>query len=951
MSLPPIDLAVFHENGYIRKQCRITELWFWTTDPDRTTCGDTTEDEYTFIGAPLIQGYPMRGKALKDAMRETFLAFFENHEHTRVQPYPVLARWRDDIHLTIASIADFQPHVTSGEVEPPANPLTISQPCIRLTDVDAVGRSGRHLTTFEMMAHHVFNRPDEGRMFYWMEECVRFCHDLMTDALGIDANEITYVENPWCGGGNAGAAVEVIVGGLELATLVFMNLEEHPDGDVELKGDKYREMPLQIIDTGYGLERFCWAAAGTPTIYESIYPDSTAWLKDLANFSSITAQWPDLDLDALLGEMSRLNGIMNIEPGVDAEELQATFLRRLAERGIEVTGEQFAAVTEPLAKIYAIPDHLHALCNMLGDGLVPSNAKAGYLARMLARRTLRLRDELNLSVSLADLAQHHIEVNLAGADMKQTHDGLLGILALEEARYGEMLRKGGNVINTQLKSLPKDATSIPDEVLFNMNDSHGLAPDMAVGLAKQAGWSSVSVRTGFAAEMAERHARLAKQAAQAVEPKPLVEHIPSLPSTHALYYEDVQQQEFDASVLACLPLVGDDLPEGATHAIITDKTCFYPEGGGQEGDYGVLSTDSVQCRVLDTRKVNEHVLHLTDGPFDKGDLVHGSLDWKRRKQLMDHHTDVHIVGGAARRVLGPHVYQAGANKSVEMARLDITHFNRLTRDDLDAIESLANEVLGQVQRTEKTELNRKDADKKYGFDLYQGGAPKGSSIRILRIADHDIQACGGTHHDEPGQIGSIRIVRSAAVQDGVERLHIVAGESALNYAREQDAVLRAACEIYGIPSPELPRTSESFYKEWKDQRKRSEQLEAEIVRFRTSGGGSDSQEIDGVRIVIMEAHGNLKKMTKMLKELTLDSSKPTLAVLGSKEGGGKLMIAVTENTIAAERYDAVTLLREIAPHINGGGGGRPTLAQGGGSNPDGLDAALDAARASVGING
>ncbi|MFL2949747.1 MAG: alanine--tRNA ligase [Candidatus Poseidoniaceae archaeon] len=951
MSLPPIDLAVFHENGYIRKQCRITELWFWTTDPDRTTCGDTTEDEYTFIGAPLIQGYPMRGKALKDAMRETFLAFFENHEHTRVQPYPVLARWRDDIHLTIASIADFQPHVTSGEVEPPANPLTISQPCIRLTDVDAVGRSGRHLTTFEMMAHHVFNRPDEGRMFYWMEECVRFCHDLMTDALGIDANEITYVENPWCGGGNAGAAVEVIVGGLELATLVFMNLEEHPDGDVELKGDKYREMPLQIIDTGYGLERFCWAAAGTPTIYESIYPDSTAWLKDLANFSSITAQWPDLDLDALLGEMSRLNGIMNIEPGVDAEELQATFLRRLAERGIEVTGEQFAAVTEPLAKIYAIPDHLHALCNMLGDGLVPSNAKAGYLARMLARRTLRLRDELNLSVSLADLAQHHIEVNLAGADMKQTHDGLLGILALEEARYGEMLRKGGNVINTQLKSLPKDATSIPDEVLFNMNDSHGLAPDMAVGLAKQAGWSSVSVRTGFAAEMAERHARLAKQAAQAVEPKPLVEHIPSLPSTHALYYEDVQQQEFDASVLACLPLVGDDLPEGATHAIITDKTCFYPEGGGQEGDYGVLSTDSVQCRVLDTRKVNEHVLHLTDGPFDKGDLVHGSLDWKRRKQLMDHHTAVHIVGGAARRVLGPHVYQAGANKSVEMARLDITHFNRLTRDDLDAIESLANEVLGQVQRTEKTELNRKDADKKYGFDLYQGGAPKGSSIRILRIADHDIQACGGTHHDEPGQIGSIRIVRSAAVQDGVERLHIVAGESALNYAREQDALLRAACEIYGIPSAELPRTSERFYKEWKDQRKRIEQLEAEIVRLRTSGGGSDSQEIDGVRIVIMEAHGNLKKMTKMLKELTLDSSKPTLAVLGSKEGGGKLMIAVTENTIAAERYDAVTLLREIAPHINGGGGGRPTLAQGGGSNPDGLDAALDAARASVGING
>ncbi|DAC32621.1 MAG TPA: alanine--tRNA ligase, partial [Candidatus Poseidoniales archaeon] len=354
--------------------------------------------------------------------------------------------------------------------------------------------------------------------------------------------------------------------------------------------------------------------------------------------------------------------------------------------------------------------------------------------------------------------------------------------------------------------------------------------------------------------------------------------------------------------------------------------------------------------VLDTRKVGAHVFHLTNGPFDKGDLVHGSLDWKRRKQLMDHHTAVHIVGGAARRVLGPHIYQAGANKSVDMARLDITHFHRLTRDDLEAIEALANEVLGQVQRTEKTELNRKDADKKYGFDLYQGGAPKGSSIRILRIADHDIQACGGTHHDEPGQIGSIRIVRSAAVQDGVERLHIVAGQAALNYARQQDALLREACELYGIPSADLPRTSERFYNEWKEQRKRIEQLEAEIVRLRTSGGGSDSQEVDGVRIVIMEAHGNLKKMTKMLKELTLDRQQPTLAVLGSREGGGKLMIAVTENTVASERYDAVVLLREIAPHINGGGGGRPTLAQGGGSNADGLDAALDAARTSVGLS-
>ncbi|MBJ64722.1 MAG: alanine--tRNA ligase [Euryarchaeota archaeon] len=948
MGLPPIDLQVFHENGYTRRQCRVTGLWFWSSDPNRDTCGDTEEDEYTFIGAPIIDGFSQRGRELKDAMREEFIGFFEQREHTRVEPYPVLARWRDDIHLTIASIADFQPHVTSGVVEPPANPLAISQPCIRLNDIDAVGRSGRHLTTFEMMAHHVFNRPDEGKMYYWMEECVKYCHDMLCETFGIDPVEITYVENPWSGGGNAGPAVEVIVGGLELATLVFMNLEENEEGDVEIKGVKYSEMPLQIIDTGYGLERFCWAAAGTPTIYEAIYPESVSWLKEQAGFSAEMFEMTQSELDSVLGEMSRLFGIMNIEIGSDGDRMREVFLSRLGERGHTIDSKMFTAITEPLSKIYAIPDHMHALVNMLGDGLVPSNAKAGYLARMIARRVLRMRDDLGLDVSLSDLALHHLEVNYSTKRMKQTQEGLVTILKGEEDRYDEMLRKGMQVVKTAIKDIPKEAAELPDEILFTINDSHGIAPDLVMNIATELGWENLVLRTGFNAELAERHAAMAKAAAKTVSAKSLVENLPDLPATVTLYYEDVSLQNFEASVLACLPLIGEDLPDGATHGIVLDRTCFYPEGGGQEGDYGNLTCDSASHSILDTRKVGELVIHLSSGPFEVGDMVHGKLDWTRRRQLMDHHTSVHIVGGAARRLLGPHIYQAGANKSVESARLDITHHRRLTRSDLDQIEALANEVVQNVSRTEKLILDRKDADRKYGFDLYQGGAPKGSSIRILRIADHDIQACGGTHHDEPGRIGQIRIVRSNAVQDGVERLHIVAGQAAMEHARTQESLLRDASEIFQVPVEDLPTTANRFFGEWKEQRKRIEALEAEIVRLRTSGGGNDLAEVDGVRVVIMEVDGDLKQMTKMLKELTLDASKPTLAILGSREGGGKLMIATTEGTIASERFNAVEILRSISSHINGGGGGRPTFAQGGGSNPDGLPAALDAAKQLIG---
>ena len=158
MTFGEVEIPFWKESGHVCKTCIITGSRFWTRDQSRETCGDSTEDPYTFIGEPIIDGFRVLGKELKDAMRERFHDFFEKKGHSRVSPYPVVARWRDDIHLTIASIADFQPHVTSGLVPPPANPLVISQPCIRLTDVAAVGRSGRHLSTFEMMAHHAFNK-------------------------------------------------------------------------------------------------------------------------------------------------------------------------------------------------------------------------------------------------------------------------------------------------------------------------------------------------------------------------------------------------------------------------------------------------------------------------------------------------------------------------------------------------------------------------------------------------------------------------------------------------------------------------------------------------------------------------------------------------------------------------------------------------------------------------
>ncbi|MEL0213484.1 MAG: alanine--tRNA ligase [Euryarchaeota archaeon] len=952
MAFGETNIPFWEESGHSCRVCSVTGLRFWSRDENRTTSGDTVEDSYTFIGNPIIKGFPMRGKELKDAMRETFLDYFEQRGHARIDPYPVLARWRDDIHLTIASIADFQPHVTSGLVPPPANPLGISQPCIRLTDVAAVGRSGRHLTTFEMMAHHAFNRPDDGDVIYWIDQCVRYCDDMLVNTFGIEPADITYIENPWSGGGNAGPALEVIVGGLELATLVFMNLEEHEDGDVEIKGLRYREMPLQIIDTGYGLERFCWAAAGTPTIYEAIYPESVGWLKQIVGFDSmVEGLGLGVDTDDLLAELSQLAGILNIDVGTDVDSLYQRLVERLGDGGVEISVSDLKRLTEPLSSIYAIPDHMHAICNMLGDGLVPSNAKAGYLVRMMARRVCRMKGDLGIDASLSELAAHHIDTHLDMDGFLQSRDGIIIILDLEEARYHEMLRKGEAAVKTALRELPQDAHNAPDEVLFRLAEERGLNPDMVVSIATKLGWKNLSVRVGFAADMAARNAERTKVAAKGKERGQIFQSYS--PPTRQDYYSDTSQTEFSAVVLDCKPLnqiqinslnLSSEVVEMPTHSVVLDSTLFYPEGGGQLGDQGSLGT----ATVVDTRIENGVIYHLTNKSVQEGEIT-GKIDWERRRQLMDHHTAVHIVGGSARAILGPHIWQAGSNKGGRYARIDLTHYSRLSRDDLDKIEDHANDIIAKNPVVEKLVLDRAEADVQFGFELYQGGPPKHSQIRIIKIGDHDVQACGGTHHDNTGEVAELRIIRSSQVQDGVERLQIVAGETAREHARIQERLLNESSEVLGVSPEDLPSAVSRFFDEWKSQQKKIESLEAEIVRLRTSGGGDGAIYKDGIRYAVMEVDGDMKAVMSMLSQLTRDPQNPTLAVLGTRDGGGKLIVASTEGSLAAEKHDATEILRAIAGHIDGGGGGRPTMAQGGGSNSDGIPDALEAARNLLGL--
>ncbi len=258
MDAAEYDLAFFRRLGFHRRACRSCGSAFWTLG-DHEQCQEAPCVPYGFIGHSPFN----RPRGLSE-MREEYLTFFEHRGHTRIRRYPTVARWRNDVFFTQASIYDFQPWVTSGAIPPPANPLTISQPVLRFIDLEEVGRSGRHFTLFEMMAHHAFNRPDHE--VYFKDRTVELCHELLTSQMGVDPARITYKEEEWEGGGNLGPSLSVGVLGLELATLVFMEYVR--------QGDRLAPMPLTVVDTGYGLERFTWVSQATKTAYEAAFAAS-----------------------------------------------------------------------------------------------------------------------------------------------------------------------------------------------------------------------------------------------------------------------------------------------------------------------------------------------------------------------------------------------------------------------------------------------------------------------------------------------------------------------------------------------------------------------------------------------------------------------------------------------------------------------------------------------------
>ncbi|WP_297467951.1 alanine--tRNA ligase [Thermococcus sp.] len=905
---------MFKEEGWIRKRCPKCGKYFWTLDPDRETCGDPPCDEYQFIGKP---GIPR--KYTLDEMREKFLSFFEKHGHGRVKRYPVLPRWRDDVLLVGASIMDFQPWVISGEADPPANPLTISQPSIRFTDIDNVGITGRHFTIFEMMAHHAFNYP--GKPIYWMDETVELAFEFFTKELKMKPEDITFKENPWAGGGNAGPAFEVLYRGLEVATLVFMQYKKAPENAdpsqvVEIKGEKYVPMETKVVDTGYGLERLVWMSHGTPTAYDAVLGYVIEPLKKMAGVEKID--------ERILMENSRLAGMFDIE---DMGDLR--YLREQVAKRVGITVEELEKAVRPYELIYAIADHTKALTFMLADGVIPSNVKAGYLARLLIRKSIRHLRELGLEIPLAEIVAMHIkELSPTFPEFKEMEDVILDIINVEEKRYHETLKRGSELVKREIAKLKKKGINeLPLEKLILFYESHGLTPEIVAEVAQ---------KEGVKVEIPDNFYTLVAKQAEKTEKKTAGEYVvdfelvKDLPDTRTLYYEDPFMKEFDAEVLKII----DDW-------VVLNQTAFYPEGGGQPYDTGILEVNGEEVKVTNVQKVGKVILHKVERPelFREGAKVHGRLDWERRIQHMRHHTGTHVLMGALVRVLGKHVWQAGSQLHTDWARLDISHYKRITEEELREIERLANRVVMENRKVTWEWLPRTEAEMKYGFRLYQGGVVPGRVIRVLKIEDWDVQACGGTHLPNTGLIGPIKILRTERIQDGVERIIFAAGEAAINWMQETERLLKRTAEIFRVPPEKVPETAERFFNEWKEARKEVEKLRKELAKLLVYELENRVEKVGEIEFIGKVVEGTMDDLREAANRLRKERR---VIVLISREG--HFVVAVGDGL----DLKAGELAKVVTSVAGGGGGGRKELAQGRIKNPLKAEEAIEEVKKRLG---
>jgi len=866
-----------------------------------------------------------------DEIRRAFLNYFEERGHRIVRSSSLVPKNDPTLLFTNAGMVQFK-SVFLAEETRDYKRATTSQKCVRAggkhNDLEIVGKTARHHTFFEMLGNFSFGD-------YFKKEAIEMGWDLLIRQWGLPAEKMWITiyldddeafhlwrrvgvrgdrivrlgekDNFWAMGetGPCGPCSEIVIDQgegvgcgrpdcsvgcdcdryLELWNLVFMQFNRDSEG-------KIQPLAKPCIDTGMGLERISAILQGVKSNYET---------------------------DLFKPIFREIEMISHISYGQDPRS--------------DIS-------------IRVIADHSRAATFLISDGVLPSNEGRGYVLRRIMRRAMRHGKILGIdgpflyrtSSKVVDLMKE------AYPELRETETFVSKVIQNEEERFSETLDSGLKILREELEQLQKEGkTILSGEVAFRLYDTYGFPLDLTTEILQEREMSFDEA--GFRAQMEEQKYK-SKQAWQGIGEGKTKEVYRRLANegmkTTFLGYGEIQSE---SKILKLIK--GDEIVpfavEGDEIEVVTEKTPFYGEAGGQVGDRGVIFHEEFSLEVENTIKPMEdliiHQAKVKRGRVKEGMAAVLRVEGERRKAIALNHTATHLMQAVLREVLGDHVHQAGSLVSPGRLRFDFTHFASMEREELERVEALVNQKIRENLKVETKIMEVEEALQTGAMALF--GEKYGEKVRVVMVSDFSIELCGGTHTLRTGDIGFFKMVSESGVAAGVRRIEALTEEGAYRFIKEEERELwEIASSLKSVPgglSSKIERLLE-----------RQRELERELSSFQNKLSHQELsnllpfvREIKGVKVLSAKVDGkDIKRMREFVDQLKGKIGSGIILLGGQSQNKVSLIMGVTSDL--THRFNANELIKKIALRIGGTGGGRPDFAQAGGTDSKKLDEALKA---------
>lgn len=850
-------------------------------------------------------------------IREEYLDFFESKGHLRLKSYPLIPNNDKSLLLINAGMAPLKDYFT-GVKKMSKNRATSSQKCIRTADIDNVGKTQRHGTFFEMLGNFSFGD-------YFKREAITWAWEFLTDRLEInkDLLSVTVYEeddeayNIWKN--EIGLPAEKIQRlGKEDN---FWELEVGPCGPCSEimydRGEKYTNPDDRFME-----------------IWNLVF---TQFNKDKdGNYHRL--EHPNIDTGMGL---ERITLVLEEKDNIFEIGLIDTIIKKIE----EISGVRYKSNEISDISIRVIADHARAMTFLIYDGVIPSNEQRGYVLRRLIRRAARHGKLLGIKENfLVDVSKVVMEAyNMEYPELLEDSERIFKILNAEESKFQETIEQGLGILNAYIEEEKSIHSNVlPGDKAFKLYDTYGFPLDLTKEILEE---EKMTVdEEAFNKNMQDQkiRAREGRNVSSAGWSEKNTDYLKALETTEFLGYTD---NECTGKVIK---LFKDEkevstLKQGDKALLVSDRTVFYGEGGGQVGDIGTIEGTDCEIKVLDTKKNKNngifHSVEVVSGTVNLGDELTFKIDINNRRDIMKNHSATHLLHQALIEVLGNHINQAGSLVDANKLRFDITHFEAVSQEDLKRVEQIVNDKIALNLNTIIKEMTLEESSKMGAIGLFEDKYK--DVVRVVSFGGWSIELCGGTHVKNVSEIQMFKITSESSVAAGVRRIEAITGRSVYEYLKKTENQIDEVSNILKCKKPELVSKVESVNEEIKSLEKELKELKSQIALNSLDSFIAEKKDIDGISFIAKKVEFENQNDLRDLIDKLRDKLGTSVIVFANVYQGKLTFTVGVSKDLNARKINAGNIVKEVAKLVGGNGGGRPDIASAGGKDLSKVDFALE----------